>query len=222
MPWEIVVALVLFLFWRGQGDPVEGAEDLYASIVEGRGSRLTHANYDAATGVVTDDPSALAAAAQLTDEQHALARCLSSEEGNSGSTIKVAVAWSVINYAAKQGKTISDLLTHATEPTHSGHFGSYVNVDPTSSHYTTDSKGKPNAPDRYASTRLDPYTDDGQIASSCLDGTFPDPTGGAIQFDRPGGEKNPNYTATKREAAGLVVADVDGIDSSVIRFWRGA
>lgn len=211
--WVLLALLVGLLTWKGDGDPVDGVEDLYASIT-GRGARLTHATYDSDAGVVTDDPETLAQTAGLSDEQHALARCVSSEEGGSPTNIKVAVCWAIINYAAKQGKTISDLLTHATEPTHSGHFGSYKNVDASSA-----TNGKP---DRYASTRLDAYTDDGQIASSCLDGTFPDPTGGAIQFDRPGGEKNPDYTATKREAAGLVVADVDGIDSSVIRFWKGA
>jgi hypothetical protein len=217
MEWLIVTAILAWLAFQGDGNPIAGVEDigedLYASIT-GRGSRLTHGTYDSTTGVITDDPDTLATTAGLTDEQYALARCLSSEEGNSSNAIKVAVCWAVINYCAKQGKTISDELTHATEPTHSGHFGSYKNVDAASS-----TNGKP---DRYASTKLDPYTDDGQIASSCLDGTFPDPTGGAIQFDRPGGEKNPDYTATKREAAGLVVADVDGVDATVIRFWKGA
>lgn len=210
--WLLLVGVVLLLTWNGDGDPVDGAEDLYASIT--RGARLTHGAYDDDTGVVTDDPAALASTADLTEDQYALARCLSSEEGNSSNAIKVAVCWAVINYAAKQGQTLSDLLTHATEPTHSGHFGSYKNVDASSA-----TNGKP---DRYASTKADPYAGDGQIASSCIDGTFPDPTGGAIQFDRPAGEKNPDYTATKREAAGLVVADVDGVDSSVIRFWKGA
>lgn len=210
--WWALVGFVVWLFVNGDGDPVAAVENVYAEIT--RGDRLTHAAYDSDTGVVTDDPDTLASSASLTDDQYALARCLSSEEGNSSTAIKVAVCWSVINYAAKVGKTVSDLLTHATEPTHSGHFGSYKNVDASSS-----TNGKP---DRYASTRIDPYEDDGQIASKCLDGTYSDPTGGAIQFDRPGGEKNPDYTATKRAAAGLVVADIDGIDSSVIRFWKGA
>jgi hypothetical protein len=210
--WWALIGFVIWLFVNGDGDPVAAVENVYAEIT--RGDRLTHGTYDSDTGVVTDDPATLATTANLTEDQYALARCLSSEEGNSSTPIKVAVCWSVINYAAKVGKTITDLLTHATEPTHSGYFGSYKNVDASSS-----TNGKP---DRYASTRIDPYEGDGQIASSCLDGTFPDPTGGAIQFDRPGGEKNPDYTATKRAAAGLVVADVDGIDSSVIRFWRGA
>lgn len=211
--WVLLALLVGFLAFKGDGNPVDGVEDLYASIT-GRGDRLTHATYDSSTGVVTDDPDTLASTAGLTTEQHALARALSSEEGGSGTTIKVAVAWAIINYAAKQGQTIADVVLHAKEPTHSGHFGSYKNIDASSS-----TNGEP---DRYCSTRLDAYTDDGQIASSCLDGTFPDPTGGAIQFDRPGGEKNPDYTATKREKAGLVVADVDGIDPTVIRFWKGA
>ena len=209
MPWLILFGLALFLTWNGDGDPVAGAEDLYASIT--RGARLTHAPYDPTTGVVPGAPADLAATAGLTDDQYALARMLSSEEGNSDNTIKVAVCWAIINLAAKQGETVSDLLLHAVEPTHSGKFGTYKNIDPASS-----MKGKP---DRRASTALDPYDGDGQIASSCLDGTFPDNTGGAIEFDRPGGEKDPTYTATKRATEGLSLKDVDGVDPSLIRFW---
>lgn len=209
MPWLILFGLALFLTWNGDGDPVAGVEDLYASIT--RGSRLTRAPYDKTTGVVPRKPEDLAALADASVDQYALARALSSEEGNSDNAIKVAVCWAMLNYAAKEGQSISDILIHAHEPTHSGFFGTYKNIDPASS-----SKGQP---DRYASTALDPYEGDLQIASSCIDGTFADPTSGAIQFDRPGGEKHPDYTASKRTAAGLAQKDVDGIDPSVIRFW---
>lgn len=205
----VAIAIVVWIFWNGNGDPVAGVEDLYAQIT--RGARLTRAPYDPSTGVVPGTPDSLASTANLTDDQYALARMVSSEEGNSDNTIKVAVCWAVINYAAKVGKSITDLLIHATEPTHSGSFGTYKNIDASSA-----TNGKP---DRYASTALDPYDGDGQIASSCLDGTFADPTNGATQFDRPGGEKDPTYTETKREAAGLHQVDVEGIDPSVIRFW---
>lgn len=212
MPWVVLLLVVGFLTWNGDGDPLAGAEDIYASIT--RGARLTHAPYDSTTGVVPGDPEQLAATANLTAEQYALARMISSEEGNSSNAIKVGVCWAIINLAASEGKTIVELLTHAKNSAHSGHFGTYKDIDPASSN-----KGHA---DRRASTALDPYDGDGQIATSCLDGTFADITGGAIEFDRPGGEKDPTYTEKKRVAAGLVVADIDGIDSSVIRFWRHA
>lgn len=209
LTWAIVVGVLVFLFWNGDGNPVDGVTDILARIE--RGGRLTRAKYDSDTGVVPGEPADLAKEAGLDLETYALARMVSSEEGSSDNTIKAAVCWSTINYAAKVGKTISDLLLHANEPTHSNQFGTYKNIDQSTPGY---GKGE-----RYASTALDPYDGDGEIAAQCLSGAIPDLTGGAIQFDRPGGEKNPDYTKGKREAAGLHVVEVEGIDSNVIRFW---
>lgn len=207
--WAIIVAIVVFLFWNGDGDPVAGVEDLLSRIE--RGDRLTRAPYDKATGVVPGEPAALAAEAGLDLDTYALARMVSSEEGSSSNAIKAAVCWATINYAAKVGKSISDLLLHATEPTHSNQFGTYKNIDE-----ATPGHGKG---DRYASTALDPYDGDGQIAAACISGQLADMTQGAIQFDRPAGEHDPSYTQKKREGAGLHQVEIDGIDSSEIRFW---
>jgi hypothetical protein len=207
--WVVVAAVVVFLFWNGNGDPVAGVEDIYATIT--RGARLTRAPYDTTTGVVPGTPDDLASQANLTSDQYALARMVSSEEGQSSNAVKGAVCWATINYAAKVGKTVTDLLTHATTASHSGSYGTFKDIESGTAQY-----GKA---DRYASTALDPYDGDGQIASDCLDGTIADPTGGAIQFDRPAGEKNPDSVATKRTTAGLHTVDIDGVDSSEIRFW---
>lgn len=217
MPWVVLLLLGAWLTYDGDGDPVSGLMDTLARIT--RGARLTHAPYDPETGVVPGTPEDLATEANLTEDQYALARLISSEEGTSSNQIKAAVAWATINHAAAVGKTVTDLLTHATEPNHSGQFGTYHNIDPSSAHYTTNSAGKPNAPDRYASTALDPYEGDGTIAVQCLDGTIADFTNGAQYYDRPGGEKDPGYTEKKRIAAGLAQVYPDGIDPTEIRFW---
>ncbi len=217
MPWLVLLAVLAWVTYQGDGDPVSGVLDTLAMIT--RGSRLTHAAYDPDTGVVPGTPDDLAATAGLTEDQYALARMLSSEEGSSDNIIKAAVCWATINWAAKQGQTITQLLTHAVEPSHSGHFGTFKNIDASSSHYKTNSAGKPIAADRYASTALDPYDGDGQIASGCLDGSIPDPTSGATHFDRPGGEAHPEVIAANRAKEGFTAVDVPGIDPSEIRFW---
>jgi hypothetical protein len=218
MPWLLLLALAAWITYDGDGDPVTGLMDTLARIT--RGSRLTRAPYDPQTGVVPGTPEDLATeAGGLTADQYALARLISSEEGTSDNTIKTAVALATVNHAAAVGKTVTELLTHAVEPNHSGRFGTYHNIDPSSSHYTTNAKGTPNAPDRYASTALDPYDGDGQIAAQVLDGTIADFTNGAQYYDRPGGEKDPGYTEKKRLAAGLSQVYPEGIDPTEIRFW---
>jgi hypothetical protein len=205
----VLLLLVGWFTYDGDGDPVSGILDALAMIT--RGARLTRAPYDPVTGVVPGTPTDLADEAGLTEDQYALARMISSEEGSSDNTIKAAVCWATINYAAKVGKSIVELLTHAQNPAHSGRFGTQKDIDPSSPN-----KGKS---DRYASTALDPYDGDGQIASQCLDGTIADFTNGATNFDRPAGEKNPTKVAQNRANEGLSPIDVPGIDSSQIRFW---
>jgi hypothetical protein len=186
---------------------------LLASVTSlGRGSRLTRAPYDTTTGVVPGDPDALAASAGVDVETYSLARTLASEEGGSDKLIKVAVAWSVLNYSRKRGRSVTAQVTRANDSNHAGSYGTYKNIDPASP--------EQGSPDRYASTALDPYADDAQIANAVITGSVADPTGGADQFDRPGGEKDPQYTYNKRVAAGAVAVNVPGIDPSEIRFWR--
>lgn len=209
MPWVALLLVLAWVTYDGDGDPVSGILDTLAMIT--RGARLTRAPYDPVTGVVPGSPSDLADEAGLTEDAYALARMISSEEGSSSNTIKAAVAWATINAAAADGKSIVEKLTHAKNPAHSGHFGTYKDIDPSSAN-----KG---SPDRYASTALDPYDGDGQIAQQCLDGTIADFTNGAKYYDRPGGEKDPSYTEKRRLAAGLQQVYPDGIDPTEIRFW---
>jgi hypothetical protein len=219
--WKWALVLVLaYALYQGDGDPLAGMTVIIDEIKRGR--RVTHAAYDHTTGIVPPDPQTLADQAHVDLDTYAMARMLSSEEGNSSNEIRVACCWALKNKAAREGKSIPDLLLRAKDPNHSGKFGTFINLDPSSPYYTVNSDGKPNAADRYASTALDPYDGDLEIAISVLLETIPDPTGGADQFDRPGGEKNPDAVAAKRLAAGQILADVAGVDPNVIRFWRPA
>jgi hypothetical protein len=209
MPWLVLFLVLAWVTYDGDGNPVDGVMDTLARIT--RGERLTRAPYDPDTGVVPGTPDDLASEANLTSDQYALARMLSSEEGNSDNLIKAAVCWATINWAAKQGQTITQLLTHAQTAGHSGMFGTFKDIEEGTALY--------DKADRYASTALDPYDGDGQIASGCLDGSIPDPTSGATHFDRPGGEKHPDTIAANRAKEGFSAVDVPGIDPTVIRFW---
>lgn len=217
MPWLVLFALLAWVTYDGDGNPVDGVLDTLARIT--RGPRLTHAPYDPDTGVVAETPDELAGEANCTTDQMSLARMISSEEGSSDNTIKAAICWATINWAAKQGQTVTQLLTHAVDPKHSGHYGTFKNIDESSSYYKTNSDGKPTAADRYASTALDAYTGDLEIAFDCLDGTISDLTNGATHYDRPGGEAHPDRIAANRAKEGFTQVDVPGIDSSEIRFW---
>ncbi len=223
-------ALGLGAWWLADSDELGGlpgeAAQLVNDVLNGivKGSRLTRAPYDTDTGVVPGLPSDLADAAGLDVETYSLARMIASEEGRSSNTIKAAVAWAIKNKADSLGRTITDHLTRTLEPSHHGFYGTYILLDESSSHYREDSTGKPNRGDRDASTANDPYDGDAQIAAAVLTGQIPDFTGGATQFDRPKGERDPDAIAANRIKSGQVVADVPGIDPDVdgIRFWRAA
>jgi hypothetical protein len=195
------------------GDLAQQANDALNAIV--KGSRLTSAPYDKATGVVPGAPEDLAAAAQLDVDAYSLARMIASEEGRSNNSIKAAVAWAVLNRARSSGRGVTGLLTHARLPAHSGSYGTQRNIEQGTDGY--------NGSDRYASTANDPYEGDGVIAAAVASGQLPDPTGGAEYFDRPGSEDADKVSAN-RAAAGLVLADVVGVDRDAdgIRFWRNA
>ena len=203
----VVVALIAFLTWMGEGDPIDGGETLINEIT--RGKRVTHCPYNA-QGVVPADPQALAAQAGVSIECYALARMLSSEEGRSSTRIKIAIGWCLVNEAAHQYKTVDRVLLRANNADHAGMFGTQKDIDQSSPNF-----GKS---DRYASTALDPYQGDIDVARGILDGTFADETLGAQQFDRPAGEKNPAQVAAKRVGAGAELVMLEGVDD--IRFWR--
>jgi hypothetical protein len=209
MPW-ILAALVVYVLFLGRGNPLEGALTAIAQLT--RGARLTHSPADS-TGLVDAAPEDLADEAGLSLEAYSAARMLSSEEGQTDPTTQAAIVWCLINEASRRGTSITSLLTRAKNPRNAGYYGSQKDKDP-------DSDNLGNS-DRYASTALDPYERDGQIAEQCLSGAIPDMTGGATNFDRPAGEKHPETVAANRVKAGLALVAVDGAAEG-LRFWRPA
>lgn len=199
------LAGVLFIVWAlarddGEGATVvdklgDGAMDLLDGIL--RGTRVTNAPYSKTTGAVNVPPETLAAQAGVDVDTYSLARMISSEEGRSSNTVKAAVGWAAMNHSNNAGKTITAVLTQ--NKNHQGLYGTQVGG--------------------YASTALDPYEGDIAIANAILTGALPDPTGGADQFDRPSGEKDPDAVAANRIASGSHEVSVDGIDDGGIRFW---
>jgi len=212
MKWIVIAVVVLYVLYEGDGDPLDGLSIVIDEIQ--RGQRVTRAPYSKVDGVVHRDPKALANEAHVDLDTYALARMVSSEEGRSSNTIRVAVCWAVKNYAAKLGKSIDSILLRANNPDHSGYFGTQKDIDKSSPDF-----GKS---DRYASTALDPMAGDLEIAISVLLETIPDPTNGATNFDRPAGEKDPVRVAENRVRSGLVAKPVEGIDADKLRFWGSA
>lgn len=203
----VIVAGAVFLTLLGKGNPIEG---VVTAINEStRGPRLTYAPADA-SGLVLDDPLELSVEAGYSLEVYALGRMLSSEEGRSDTTTQAAIVHATINQAAKSGKGIAALLLAAKNPRNRDHFGSQKDKDPNSANVGNS--------DRYASTALDPYDRDCRLVQQCMDGTIPDLTGGATNYDRPAGEANPEKVAANRRSAGLELVDVPGADPG-LRFW---
>jgi hypothetical protein len=196
------------------GEASQLLNDALNAIV--KGAKLTHAPYDKTTGVVPGSPAELAAQAGVDVEVYSLARMIASEEGRSSNVIKAAVAFAAINRATSKGEGITALVTRALVPSHSGSYGTQRNIDPNKG-------GDPeNGPsDRYCSTANDPYAGDADIAGQCYTGVLDDFTGGAVEFDRPGQERDPEKVAADRAAEGLVALTVPGIDVEAdgIRFW---
>jgi len=178
-----------------------------------KGKRLTHAPYDTSTGLVPGSPQALADQTPYDLETYSLARAISSEEGRSADFVKLCVGWAIKNHADAGAGSITSLVTHAKYAPHSGSYGTQRNIEEGTPGY--------NGSDRYCSTANDPYDGDAQIALAIQNGTFADPTGGAEFFDRPAGDDDPEKTAANRAAAGLELAQIDGLPDS-IRFWRQA
>lgn len=216
----ILAALGGVALWFLYGDTEPGGvvgdvRQMFLDAVSGvvRGARVTKCPYDKTTGVVPCDPRQLAAQAAVDDETYALARGISSEEGTSSASTKAAVAWAIKNEAARRGSSIFALVTHAKLPSHSGKYGTQRNIEEGTDGY--------NASDRYISTAQDPYDGDITVASGVLDGTIPDVTSGANQFDRPSGEANPDAVAASRTAAGSeLVTGIDDLVDGDLRFWR--
>lgn len=211
--WILFALVVVWYLWNeGDGDLLDGVRVSINEIQRGR--RVTKCPYNKETGVVPCNPATLADQAHVDLDTYALARMLSSEEGNSSNAIRVAVCWAVRNHAARYGKTIPSLLLRANNPAHTGKFGTQRDIDKSSPNF--------NKSDRYASTANDPYEGDLEIAVLVLLDAIPDPTGGADQFDRPAGEADPVRVANNRMNAGQVPKFVEGINADEIRFWGAA
>ena len=203
----LAVALVVFTL-VGKGNPIEG---VVTAINEAtRGPRLTYSPADP-QGLVVDDPQTLAEESGYSLEAYAAGRMLASEESTSNTTTQAAVVWALINEAARRGKGVADLLLNAKNPHNRGNFGTQKDKDPASANYGNS--------DRYASTAQDPYDRDCKIAQQCMSGEIPDLTGGATNFDRSAGEKNPDQVAANRRSSGLTEVAVEGADPG-LRFWR--
>lgn len=207
MPW--IIAAVVLLALLGGGNPLEGALTALNELT--RGKRLTHSPADS-TGLVDADPDELADDAGASLEAYALARMISSEEGQQDPTTQAAIAWATINTARRRGSSVAALLLRAKNDRNNGYFGSQKDKDPDSANFGHS--------DRYASTALDPYARDLTVAEQCLDGTLPDLTGGATNYDRPAGEDAAKVAANRLES-GLVLVDVPGAAEG-LRFWRPA
>ncbi len=208
------------LAWLVLGDDeASGAagdlRQLFMDAVNGitQGSRLTRAPYDKITGVVPGDPAALATQAGASVDEYALARNIASEHGNSSAAVQALLAHATVNEAAKEGRSVSQLLLRANYGPHAGRFGTQKDIDPASPR-----KG---ASDRYASTALDPYDGHLAVARGVLEGSIPDLTGGAVQYDDRSGLSDPDALAAKREAEGKErVSGLDDIIGPDFELWR--
>jgi len=215
----LVAAAGVALAWWHFGDPEEGGplgevRQLVTDAINGliaKGARLTHAPYDKTTGVVAADPQALADSTTYDLETYALARAIASEEGDGSDFLQICVGWAIKNRADAGGGSIAALVTRAKYAPHSGLFGTQRNIEEGTPGY--------HSSDRYCASGLDPYEGHAQIALAIQNGTLQDPTGGAQYFDRPAHDDNPTRTAQDRLNDGLVIAEIDGLPSS-IRFWR--
>jgi len=172
-----------------------------------RGQRLTHASTDD-NGDIVESPEELAAAASSTlgrdvsVDAYALARNIHSEEGGSGQSTQLAIAFVAINVA---GGDLVGLLTRCKRASGSGKFGSQTG--------------------RWASTASDPYEGDLQVAELALSGQVADPTGGAVHYFRPGlqdillGEGKVSKSADEVDAAwGGDGYNVPGADEAIFLY----
>lgn len=192
-----VIIAYYWLFYNSDdlgvtGDVTQTIDDAINAIT--RGTRLTHAPYDKQTGLVPGSPDDLASSCGLDTETYSLARAISSEEGLSNNTTKLAVGWAIYNDANKAGKSLTDLVT-----TNDGYYGIQTLV-------------------HYCSTAQDPYQGDATIAAGILNGSMADPTGGAIQFDRPA-QENAAKVQANRIKSGEEIVTVPGADPG-LEFWR--
>jgi hypothetical protein len=164
-------------------------------------------------GFVDADPDALARAAGVSLNVYALASMMASEAGGENVITQIAVAHTAVNHARDRGESVSKLLLRMGQNTVKGDSSSFV-AGPGHHHF-----GK--ALHRYATTARPPNAQQLADAAEVLSGTVDDPTGGATKFDTPDSSlEDVEQVASNRQAAGLEMVTVDGVDA--FRFWRAA
>jgi hypothetical protein len=138
----------------------------------------------------------------------ALGAMIASEEGGGTQRTKAAVAWTARNMAARRKKSLVDLLAP----------GGIL---------ASQSLGG-----RYAATDDPPTLTDLAIAERVMNGTLPDETKGAVQFDSPNAQrallarKHPRYKSTPEQVAAdrtkekKTLVTLPGISQDRLRFWR--
>lgn len=137
------------------------------------------------------------------NDVEALARMLASENPHEADFVQVALAWSAVNMAGRRNRSVYLLLAP------DGRFGPQTG--------------------RYASTVNEATDKFRSIAKGVLMGVYPDPTGGAIQFDNPSTQdwlyehgkasKDAARVASDRVGEGRTLFVLPGISPDHLRFW---
>ncbi len=140
------------------------------------------------------------------DDIEALGRMIASENPKDLLIVQRAIAWAARNEAARERKSVADLVMPGGVPGHQ--------------------KG------RYATTINPATTATRLIAFDVLSGKVPDPTGGAIQFDAPHTQDllfargDAHHDAAGiydiRTSEGKVPVYLPGVDPNHMRWWRYA
>lgn len=141
------------------------------------------------------------------DDANALARAVTSEEGDQVELVRIAVAWAVINYANRHGVS----PTAAVQKHKDGY------------HYGDQTGGN------YVSSRFEAAPRDRALVDRILAGEIPDPTPGAVQFDSPKTQdwqyahgqvsKTSAQVADSRRAEGKWEFNLPGVDGYSFRLW---
>lgn len=189
----------------------------------GKGKRFTGQRksdlitFNIVNDVVSESPSYVASVLSqklgrtISLTTAALATMLASEVGSGPQLAKIGTAHAVLNKAKRDGVSPFAVLSP------DGRFASQG----------TPSHG-------YISTARPPSKADVLLAEAILAGRYKDPTGGALQFDSPSGQRKaiaaglasykstPEILAADRISAGMIEINLPGVSPDYLRFWRPA
>lgn len=195
-------AFALWYYSDDVGDVIDDAEDAISNVFSK--TKLVNGTVSL-DGVNPAEPITLADADGVDLDTYALARMVQSEAGGLPSSGMLGVAFAALNYAAKAGKSISEVLLHASGAAN-GYFGQQ-------------------AQGRYAATSRDPGQAAYDAAIAAIGGRTADPTGGADQWDSPWAYSDPakaDSVAQARMSAGKVKVILSDVPERKLRFWRKA